>query len=299
MTRNGGNPQPAGAAGGSLVKRSEQVEEQQQIQVEVQVQIQDRVVPMLVRSNGVGGCRAGARQAHAEDGGAHSRRGQKSFHRGVLSVRTAGKRVAPLLVLALSVGCATPVVDHPTPPVAVSAPSIVPPTFLPPSSEEPVKLIPRYSRERFGPAWKDTDRNGCDQRADVLIRDAAQVTHTRCDVTSIVLHDPYTGQTLTREADIQIDHVVSLKAAWLAGASEWSDAQRTLFANDHRNLLAVHGPVNQAKGDRAPELFRHLIQPSAWCRVARIYTDVSATWGLVVTPASREALTGMLATCPA
>jgi hypothetical protein len=28
-----------------------------------------------------------------------------------------------------------------------------------------------YDRDQFGPAWKDVDRNGCDQRNDVLTRD--------------------------------------------------------------------------------------------------------------------------------
>ena len=30
---------------------------------------------------------------------------------------------------------------------------------------------PRYDRDAFGPAWADTDGNGCDQRDDVLVRD--------------------------------------------------------------------------------------------------------------------------------
>jgi hypothetical protein len=49
-----------------------------------------------------------------------------------------------------------------------------------------------YSRAQFGPAWADTDHNGCDQRNDVLQRDLAGVRlkiGSRCLVASGVLHD--------------------------------------------------------------------------------------------------------------
>jgi len=32
-----------------------------------------------------------------------------------------------------------------------------------------------YDRDQFGPAWKDVDRNGCDQRNDVLRRDLTKL----------------------------------------------------------------------------------------------------------------------------
>ena len=51
----------------------------------------------------------------------------------------------------------------------------------------------------FGPAWADVDRNGCDQRNDVLHRDLTDVEVREgtqgCVVIAGVLDDPYTGQT--------------------------------------------------------------------------------------------------------
>ena len=57
-----------------------------------------------------------------------------------------------------------------------------------------------YSREEFGPAWADTDHNGCDTRDDILRRDltAIQVrarTHG-CVVIAGLLADPYTGKRI-------------------------------------------------------------------------------------------------------
>ena len=52
----------------------------------------------------------------------------------------------------------------------------------------------------FGPAWADVDRNGCDQRNDVLHRDLTDVQVREgtqgCVVVAGVLDDPYTGATV-------------------------------------------------------------------------------------------------------
>src|SRR3954454_19007442 len=70
----------------------------------------------------------------------------------------------------------------------------------------------------FGPAWTDVDRNGCDQRNDVLHRDLTEVqvregTHD-CVVVAGVLDDPYTGQNVpfakADASEVPIDHVVPL-----------------------------------------------------------------------------------------
>ncbi len=114
-----------------------------------------------------------------------------------------------------------------------------------------------YSRERFGPAWDDVDRNGCDTRNDVLARDLRGPAFVKgtadCLVASGSLSDPYTGRLIPfvrgeRSADVQIDHVVPLSDAWQKGAQRWSAEQRLAFANDPANLLAVDGGANQQKG---------------------------------------------------
>ncbi|HLM19616.1 MAG TPA: HNH endonuclease family protein, partial [Acidimicrobiia bacterium] len=114
-----------------------------------------------------------------------------------------------------------------------------------------------YTRDQFGPAWADVDRNGCDTRDDMLNRDLAAKqwrlgTHG-CVVIAGVLRDPYTGQRLVfAKADaaaVQIDHVVALSDAWQKGAAQWDTMRRRIFANDPLNLLAVDGPTNARKSD--------------------------------------------------
>ena len=55
-----------------------------------------------------------------------------------------------------------------------------------------------YRRDQFGQRWRDIDRNGCDQRNDVLARDLTGPVFkpgTRnCLVLSGTLHDPYTDR---------------------------------------------------------------------------------------------------------
>lgn len=114
-----------------------------------------------------------------------------------------------------------------------------------------------YDRTTFGQAWADTDRNGCDTRNDVLRRDLlgfqVQPGTQGCVVLSGTLNDRYTGETLPFEmgtATIAVDHVVSLRDAWLSGAHRWTAAERESFANDPLNLLATSHSVNTLKGER-------------------------------------------------
>ncbi len=162
-----------------------------------------------------------------------------------------------------------------------------------------------YSRDQFGAAWADVDRNGCDTRDDILNRDLggkAWRPNTRgCVVIAGVLHDPYTGARLVfakAQADaVQIDHVVALSDAWQKGAAQWDAGQRLAFANDPLNLLAVDGPTNLRKsdGDAATWLPP---QRSYRCRFVARQVAVKAKWKLAVTAAERDAIARVLAKCP-
>ena len=163
-----------------------------------------------------------------------------------------------------------------------------------------------YSRTRFGPAWADIDRNGCDTRNDLLTRDLtreAYKTGTRnCVVTTGMLADPYTARTITfsrtRPSAVQIDHVVALGDAWAKGARAWTPAKRLTFANDPLNLLAVDGPTNQSKADADAASW---LPPSKGyrCRFIARQVSVKYKYKLTVTAAERDASARVLATCPA
>lgn len=150
----------------------------------------------------------------------------------------------------------------------------------------------------FGQPWFDTDGDGCDQRSQVLARDLTAVERKpgRCGVQSGTLDDPYTGSRITGTSKIQIDHVVPLAEMWRSGAATWPPQRRVEAANDLRNLVAVAGKVNQAKGDKTPDKW---MPPNAGyaCSYGRIYVTVKAAYALSVAPAERTALENALATC--
>ena len=164
-----------------------------------------------------------------------------------------------------------------------------------------------YSREQFGQAWADVDRNGCDTRNDILRRDLTsyvlKVGTNGCLVLSGTLKDPYTGRTIgfvrgaaTSEA-VQIDHVVALSDAWQKGAQQLSLTTRTALANDPLNLLAVDGPTNDAKGDGDAATW---LPPSKSYRCAYVARQVAvkARYHLWVTTAERDAIARILTGCP-
>ena len=163
-----------------------------------------------------------------------------------------------------------------------------------------------YDRTEFGPAWADTDNNGCDTRNDILARDLTATTTkagTRnCVILTGRLADPYTATTISfrRGADtsseVQIDHVVALSDAWQKGAQQLTKARRTAFANDPRNLLAVSGPANQKKGDGDAATWLPGNKAYRCAYVAR-QISVKSAYKLWITRAEHTAMSTVLAAC--
>jgi len=154
-----------------------------------------------------------------------------------------------------------------------------------------------YSRDRF-PHWI-SQGNDCDTRDVVLERQGTNVvTSANCMITSGEWRSPYDGKSTSDPQDLDIDHVVPLAAAWRSGASKWTDAKRSQFANDltRPQLLAVTASVNRAKGDQDPSTWKPPLR-SFWCAYATDWIAVKAFWGLSVTTAEKGALTDMLNTC--
>ncbi|MDA0643745.1 MULTISPECIES: HNH endonuclease family protein [Nonomuraea] len=163
-----------------------------------------------------------------------------------------------------------------------------------------------FDRDKFGPAWADVDRNGCDTRNDILKRDLTDETFKEgthdCIVLTGVLKDPYGGETISFErgqdtsSKVQIDHLIPLSDAWQKGAQQWSDTKRKEFANDPLNLLAVDGPLNSQKSDSDAATW---LPPRRSYRCAYIarQIDVKAKYELWVTKAEKDAMDGILDSC--
>ncbi|MDQ0691483.1 HNH endonuclease family protein [Arthrobacter sp. W4I7] len=163
-----------------------------------------------------------------------------------------------------------------------------------------------YTRDEFGPAWADVDRNGCDTRNDILARDMTTETFkpgtNNCVVTAGILADKYTGTTITftrgqdTSSDVQIDHIVALSDAWQKGAQQLNDDQRKELANDPLNLMAADGPTNSAKGDKDAATW--LPPNKAFrCEYVARQVAVKAQYALWVTQAEHDAMTGILSSC--
>ncbi|HWI43069.1 MAG TPA: HNH endonuclease family protein [Nocardioides sp.] len=173
------------------------------------------------------------------------------------------------------------------------------------------RMRPDYRRDAFGQSWHDTDHNGCNQRDDVLLRDAVPGTVTTgrqgaCDhdVLAGTWVDPYTGHRITlddakdlaQSQQVQIDHVVPLAEAWSSGAAGWTAPRRLGFANDLRNLLAVDGPTNAGKGADDPAAWRP--RKAFQCAYAVRWVSVKDRWDLGADPSEVRALREMLGFCP-
>lgn len=186
---------------------------------------------------------------------------------------------------------------------------------LPKLPVRPLDKTKSYDRAAFGPAWVDTAipgvvaANRCDTRSDILRRDLTGLVPPNdptakkppCAVVSGVLHDPYTGKTITyhagpKAAQVQIDHVVALGEAWEQGASDWTPSKRRQLANDPRNLRAVDGPSNIKKSDSTADKW----SPRAgdWCQFGTTIVIVKTVYGLSVTADEHDTLGRMLARCP-
>lgn len=161
-----------------------------------------------------------------------------------------------------------------------------------------------YSREQF-PHWKDPDKNGCDSRNDILKRDLTKVVFkegtNNCKVIAGTLLDPYSNKVIAFDLNkssstIDIDHVVALSNAWQTGAFQLTLDQRTNFANDPLNLLAVDFKLNRQKGDGDAATWLPPYKSYRCTYVAR-QVSVKTKYKLWVTAPEKTAIANLLKSC--
>jgi hypothetical protein len=164
-----------------------------------------------------------------------------------------------------------------------------------------------YTRSQFGQTWADVDRNGCDTRNDILKRDlTAEIFKEKtrdCVVVSGTLLDPFSGESIefvrgnTSSMEVQIDHVVALSNAWQTGAFKLTIKDRTAFANDPLNLLAVKGRLNSQKGDGDAATWLPPLK-SFRCDYVSRQIAVKIKYKLWFTAPEKEAMVRILKSCP-
>ncbi|PBK61148.1 hypothetical protein ARMSODRAFT_897162 [Armillaria solidipes] len=207
-----------------------------------------------------------------------------------------------LVVLSVSLLCfvsATPINGTvslrralPTPVSAATAR-----TYLKALTIEVESNSPAYERDFFH-TWIIISGK-CDTRETVLARDAISIVQASdCSATSGSWVSPYDGVPTTLPSDLDIDHLVPLKEAWVSGARTWTAAQREAFANDvtRPQLVAVTDNLNEAKGDKDPAEWMVPLQ-SYVCTYVRAWVTVKHYYALSVDQAEYDALTDYLADC--
>ncbi len=158
-------------------------------------------------------------------------------------------------------------------------------------SRESELEIPNYDRKaQFGRWVNDPNDDTClNTRAKILVRDSSKEVifkeSSKCVVDGGRWEDPYTGHSLELASDIQIDHLVPLKNAYVSGAYKWSFRARCLYANYlgyNFHLLSVSGKENLKKSDKAPDKY---MPPSSsyTCTYVRNWLTVKLLWGLSMT----------------
>lgn len=157
-----------------------------------------------------------------------------------------------------------------------------------------------YDRDNQFGEWIKPVKGSClNTRGVVLQRDSSVgvTVNEKCTVTAGAWYDPYTDKNYNDANDIQIDHVVALKNAYMTGGHTWNNGKRCLYANylgNNFHLLAVNGPENMKKSDKSPLEY---VPPNREyvCEYLRNWLQIKYIWDLKMTPREVTAIENEIA----
>lgn len=157
-----------------------------------------------------------------------------------------------------------------------------------------------YDRDALFGDWIEQG-GGCDTRAVVLKEESYKQTQqtASCTVTKGYWLSAYNGRFYKSAygGRVQVDHVVPVANAWVAGASKWTHETRVRFYNDltdHRALVAVDAGSNAAKSDSTPDEW---LPKFGLCRYVEYYAVTKYRWALTVTTREKGALVDLAQQC--
>ena len=164
-----------------------------------------------------------------------------------------------------------------------------------------------YERSDFGWGWYDLDRDGQDARAEALIlycqRPDKTLEFATDDERRVVAgrwRCRFTGDIYRDASQLDIDHYVPLKNAWISGAHAWTDERRRHYANGlgikspkRSWLIPVAASANRAKGAKSPDEW---LPPRLQYhdRYAAVWVATKHYWHMSVTAAEKFALLSLL-----
>lgn len=155
--------------------------------------------------------------------------------------------------------------------------------------ETPEISVEAYEREHHFGSWVKNKKSGdCfNTRNKVLVRDNIGALklkdENKCSVASGEWIDPYSGHKMTDAmTEIQIDHMVPLREAYVSGAYKWTFKERCLYGNylGYKNhLIAVSGHENNEKSAKTPNEYMPS-NKSFSCEYLKDWLKIKSFWGL-------------------
>ncbi|MBF0295846.1 MAG: sel1 repeat family protein [Magnetococcales bacterium] len=168
------------------------------------------------------------------------------------------------------------------------------------------KPRPQPARERntFTPTdwphWSKESGDCQNTREKMLIRHSLEPvafeTEPDCKVMRGKWLDPYHGKTMTRAADVGLDHVVPLAYASRHGGDLWPQEMKKKFANDFDNLQVTTSGTAREKKDNGPAGWKPP-EKEAWCDYGYRWRNIVTKYGLSISQTDDGALQEMTATC--
>lgn len=156
-----------------------------------------------------------------------------------------------------------------------------------------------YDRKKHFGTWiVDSRTGGCiNTRGLVLIRDSktqvGMLPGNTCTVATGQWTDPYSNKVINSSVDIQIDHMVPLKHAYIAGGWKWDAKLKCLYANYmgyKGHLVSSSGVENQLKSDSTP--YSYLPPNSGYvCTYLAEWLKIKMIWNLALIPPEAQAIT--------
>lgn len=117
-------------------------------------------------------------------------------------------------------------------------------------SQTRVLIENKYLRSEWE-HWTDNDKDCQNTRQEILIERSlvkVKLNKRGCTVIRGKWMDYYYPEEHILAKNVDIDHLIPLKHAHDSGASNWSKAEKKLFANDPHNLVITNRSYNRIKG---------------------------------------------------
>jgi len=159
-----------------------------------------------------------------------------------------------------------------------------------------------YDRDEFG-GWIDDDKDCQNTRAEILIDTSEESVVFRnldnCLVAYGYWYDPYTDQIYTDASNLDIDHFVPLKNAYISGAYLWDEQRKKEYSNYtgyEYHLIPVFKSANREKSAYGPEVWLPENE-DFHCGYINIWVEIKIYWNLTVNGKEYQKILEILESC--